>query len=122
MTYKTILFNMDKKTQDSLIAQVSYDIECICQSEPEAAQALAMTINHIAGTYSDKYADGEKVIDTKKMLYGMDHGAAINIYQVTRYLQRYITVGHNKSRLIRDLEKPFTTSLSKSRVAYVRAT
>ena len=48
MTYKTILFNMDKKTQDSLIAQVSYDIERICQSEPEAAQALAMTINHIA--------------------------------------------------------------------------
>lgn len=96
---------MDQKRRNELIAQVSYDIERMCSAEPEAAEALAMTIHHIAGTYSDKYADGEKVIDTKKMLYGDDHGAAINIYQVTRYLQRYITRGHKKSRLIRDLEK-----------------
>lgn len=96
---------MDKKRKDELIAQVSYDIERVCDAEPEAAEALAMTVSHIAGTYADKYADGEKVIDTKKMLYGEDHGAAINIYQVTRYLQRYITRGHKKSRLIRDLEK-----------------
>lgn len=96
---------MDQKRRNELLAQVSYDIERVCDAEPEAAEALAMTINHIARTYSDKYADGEKVIDTKKMLYGDDYGAAINIYQVTRYLQRYITQGHKKSRLIRDLEK-----------------
>lgn len=96
---------MDNKRHQELISQVAYNIERICVAEPEAAEALAMTIDHIAGTYSDKYADGQKVIDTKKMLYDAYHGAAINIYQVTRYLQRYITVGHKKSRLIRDLEK-----------------
>lgn len=96
---------MDNKLRQELIPRVAYNIERIFAAEPEAAEALAMTIDHIAGTYSDKYADGQKVIDTKKMLYGADHGAAINIYQVTRYLQRYITVGHKKSRLIRDLEK-----------------
>lgn len=96
---------MDQKRRNELLAQVSYDIERMCSAEPEAAEALAMTIHHIAGTYADKYADGEKVIDTKKMLYGEEHGAAINVYQVTRYLQRYITRGHKKSRLVRDLEK-----------------
>lgn len=96
---------MDRKRRDELLAQVAYDIERMYNAEPEAAEALVMTIHHIAGTYSDKYADGAKIIDTKKMLYGDDHGAAINIYQVTRYLQRYITQGHKKSRLIRDLEK-----------------
>ena len=96
---------MDNKRHQELISQVAYNIERICVAEPEAAEALAMTIDHIAGTYADKYADGEKVIDTKKMLYGEEHGAAINVYQVTRYLQRYITRGHKKSRLVRDLEK-----------------
>ena len=96
---------MTEERKQELFAQFNDDMKLLIEREPDAAEAVAMVVNHIAGTYFDKYADGQKVIDTKKMLYGADHGAAINIYQVTRYLQRYITVGHKKSRLIRDLEK-----------------
>lgn len=96
---------MNQSKKEAFINALSVDFARIFDAEPEAAQAVLMVVNHIAGTYADKYADGEKVIDTKKMLYGEEHGAAINVYQVTRYLQRYITRGHKKSRLVRDLEK-----------------
>lgn len=85
--------------------QASQDIAAIFSKEPVAARALSMIISHIASTYNDKYADGEKTIDTKKMLYDVEHGSAINSYQVCRYLQRYNTKGHSKSGLIKDLEK-----------------
>ena len=38
------------------------------------------------------------------MLYGKD-GKPINVYQVCRYLQRYITTGSKKSYLLKDIEK-----------------
>ncbi len=82
------------------------DLQLINEKEPEVGTALAMVISHIAGTYSDKYAKGQKEgIDTKTMLYGEKSGKWINIYQVERYLQRYITEGSNKSYLIKDIEK-----------------
>lgn len=73
--------------------------------EPDVATALEMCIRHIHGTYSDKYAKGQEIIDTKKMLYDKDKGAFLNIYQVNRYLQRYLTTGEKKSYLIKDIEK-----------------
>ena len=73
--------------------------------EPEVANALLLVIRHIHGTYSDKYAKGQDVIDTKKMLYDEQRGDFLNTYQVSRYLQRYITEGSAKSHLIKDIEK-----------------
>lgn len=90
--------NVDIIHVDGLISEIG-------EKEPEMARAIKMVVEHIHGTYSDKYAKGqEEGIDTKQMLYGR-HGAAINSYQVQRYLQRYNTHGSRKSGLIVDLFK-----------------
>lgn len=77
----------------------------IAEKEPAVADALKMVVRHIYGTYSDKYAKGQDIIDTKKMLYDKERGDFLNIYQVNRYLQRYLTQGSAKSHLIKDIEK-----------------
>lgn len=77
----------------------------IAEKEPAVADALKMVVRHIHGTYSDKYAKGQNIIDTKKMLYDPERGDFLNIYQVNRYLQRYLTQGSAKSHLIKDIEK-----------------
>lgn len=80
-------------------------IEFIESKEPDVAKAIGMCVKHIYGTYSDKYAKGQDIIDTKKMLYDKERGSFLNIYQVCRYLQRYLTTGTKKSNLIKDIEK-----------------
>lgn len=90
--------------RDSLIDRVMESMKHVYEKEPEAAVAILSVIEHIAGTYSDKYDSGKDEIDTKKQLYGAS-GAAINTYQIMRYLQRYNTVGHSKSGLVKDLMK-----------------
>ena len=93
---------MEQKIIDVAISQLNE----IAQKEPEVVQAIAMVIEHIHGSYSDKYAKGENMgIDTKKLLYHPIHGKAINEYQVARYLQRYVTEGSRKSGLLKDLLK-----------------
>lgn len=93
---------MEKKTIDE-ITKMLQDID---GKEPEVAQAIGMVIEHIHGTYSDKYAKGEMLgIDTKAMLYNPETGKAVNEYQIARYLQRYVTKGTKKSALLKDLLK-----------------
>lgn len=88
------------------VAQVQTMINEINEKEPAVAQAIALAIRHIHGTYSDKYAKGQnKGIDTKGMLYDPEDGKGINTYQVARYLQRYVTKGSAKSNLLIDLFK-----------------
>lgn len=81
----------------------------IQEREPEMAIAIESVINHIAGTYKDKYNDLEKgganFLDTKAQLYSEEGGDYINVYQVCRYLQRYITKGFSKSHKPIDLFK-----------------
>lgn len=91
-------YSFDDKSVDEMLCEIR-------NKEPEAAKAIEMSIKHIYNTYSDKYAKGENIIDTKKMLYDKDRGDFLNIYQVNRYLQRYITSGSKKSHLIKDIEK-----------------
>lgn len=90
------------KKMDKKVAEMMRDIY---EKEPAVCKALEMVIRHIHGTYSDKYAKGEAIIDTKKMLYDEERGDFLNIYQVSRYLQRYITQGSAKSHLVKDIEK-----------------
>ena len=96
--YSVMPFLFDDKS-------VAEMMEEIRSKEPDVAQAIEMCVKHIHGTYSDKYAKGQDIIDTKKMLYDKERGAFLNIYQVSRYLQRYLTTGSKKSNLIKDIEK-----------------
>lgn len=82
------------------------DLTLILEKEPDAYEAIEMVVQHIAGTYSDKYeVNEETVIDTKKMLYHPTMGKFINVYQVNRYLQRVLSEGKKKSDLINDVYK-----------------
>lgn len=90
---------------DAVAREVSDMIKSIYEKEKDAATALYMVVRHIYGTYSDKYAKGQDVIDTKKMLYDGERGDFLNVYQTSRYLQRYLTKGTQKSYLIKDVEK-----------------
>jgi hypothetical protein len=96
--YSITPFSFDDKS-------VAEMMEEIRSKEPDVARAIEMCVKHIHGTYSDKYAKGQDIIDTKKMLYDKERGAFLNIYQVSRYLQRYLTTGSKKSNLIKDIEK-----------------
>lgn len=104
-----VLGENDKKVikfdAPTLSEQVGKMISEIEMKEPATAKALELVIKHIHGTYSDKYAKGQDIIDTKKMLYDKERGDFLNIYQVNRYLQRYITTGSSKSHLLKDIEK-----------------
>nr|DAJ27995.1 MAG TPA: hypothetical protein [Caudoviricetes sp.] len=78
----------------------------IAEIEPDVANAITLVIDHVRGTYGDKYAKGiTKGIDTKQMLYDAEKGDLLNVYQISRYAQRYITDGSEKSHLIKDLFK-----------------
>lgn len=82
------------------------DLTIILEKEEDVYRAICLCIHHIAKTYDDKYkVDDNTLIDTKKMLYDAKRGKDINIYQVLRYLQRYLSVGQVKSNLINDIFK-----------------
>lgn len=97
--------NVTETCRQREVEDVERNLAVIQDKEPEMFQSLSLVIKHVAGTYSDKYAKGQDTIDTKKMLYNVKDGMAINIYQVCRYLQRYNTEGSAKSHLLKDLEK-----------------
>ena len=90
---------------DALARSVGDMVKSIAEKEKDVAEALYMVVRHIYGTYSDKYAKGQSIIDTKKMLYDEKRGDFLNVYQVSRYLQRYLTTGTAKSHLVKDIEK-----------------
>lgn len=96
---------MEENKEKSLKEEVFTLLSKIEKEEPLAAKAILLAIRHIGGTYGDKYNKGKDVIDTKKMLYNEEYGGFLNIYQVNRYLQRYITKGCEKSFLLKDIEK-----------------
>lgn len=79
-------------------------MEEIAIREPEMAKAIELVVEHIHGTYNDKYDTGDKSVDTKLLLYSED-GSILNVYQTLRYLQRYKTKGKHKSGLLKDLLK-----------------
>ena len=99
---KVISFDQLSEKERDIIA----NIRVIEAKEVEMASAIGDVISHVAGTYEDKYAKGQEFgIDTKEMLYNPEKGDLLNIYQTSRYLQRYITEGCAKSHLLIDMKK-----------------
>lgn len=104
---------MERKSVSIATEQLSLQEERLLEQfrkingkEPEMASAISEVIEHVAGTYEDKYAKGQEFgIDTKQMLYNPEKGDLLNVYQMSRYLQRYISEGSRKSHLVKDLMK-----------------
>ena len=93
---------MKNSDLDELVTKIGK----INEREPDVAQAISMVIDHIAGTYDDKYEkDENNPVITKRMLYNLERGGFLNIYQALRYLQRYISTGEKKSYLVTDIFK-----------------
>lgn len=77
----------------------------IAEAEPEFLVAVAETLDFISKTYSDKYEGSKALLDTKAQLYHPVRGAAINPYQMSRYLQRFMSEGFAKSENKNDVIK-----------------
>jgi hypothetical protein len=81
------------------------NLNTIRLKEPEFYAQVCEVVNHFAKTYGDKYEAGASPINTKQQLYDQKRGKAINIYQTSRYMQRYDTAGFSKSENPVDLYK-----------------
>lgn len=81
------------------------NLKLIYEKEPEAFNAIAEVIKHVSGTYGDKYqSDVTEYVDTKQLLLGKD-GKFPNLHCALKYVQRYSTVGFEKSEQPIDLKK-----------------
>lgn len=80
-------------------------LKVIGDKEPEMLEAISELIEHISNTYQDKYEGSKKLLDTKNQLYHPSRGASINTYQISRYLQRFMSEGFQKSGNKSDLKK-----------------
>jgi hypothetical protein len=96
---------MEKKKVINYTEKAITSIMLIGEKEPEFMVALAETLNHLANTYNDKYEGGKSLLDTKQQLYDKDRGGIINSYQISRYLQRFMTKGFKKSGNKNDMMK-----------------
>lgn len=86
--------------------QLMEQLKEINRKEPHAMQAISLVVNHIHGTYGDKYEKSENnPVITKHMLYNLEKGGYLNIYQSLKYHQRYISEGEKKSYMVGDLFK-----------------
>lgn len=86
--------------------QIALDsLKLIAEKEPEFFVAVAETLQHLSKTYKDKYEGSKELLDTKKLLYDKEKGGVINIYQVLRYAQRFLSEGFSKSHNKNDLYK-----------------
>ena len=77
----------------------------IGKKEPEFLVAVAELLNHLAGTYQDKYEAVKEIMDTKAQLYHPRRGAVINSYQISKYNQRFMSEGFVKSGNKNDMLK-----------------
>jgi len=87
------------------IQETFKQLEEILKKEVEVAIVIQELIAHIHKTYEDKYESSKNLLDTKKQLYHPILGAAINSYQISKYLQRFMSCGHEKSGNKNDLLK-----------------
>ncbi len=87
----------DKPKTINITEKAIKALSTIADKEPEFFLALTESICQIANTYSDKYEGAKELLDTKAQLYHPKRGAAINSYQISRYLQRFMSEGYEKS-------------------------
>ncbi len=86
-------------------------IRVIGEKEPEFLVAVAETLGHLEATYADKYEASKNLLDTKQQMYNPFRGMIIIAYQISRYLQRFMSEGFAKSANKNDLHKIIHYSL-----------
>lgn len=93
--------------EDNTIISVEERLREIEEKDPMIYKAIECCIKHIHNTYSDKYNPEDCLfgINTKELLLNNKTGQIINTYQIMKYVQRYNTVGKQKSYLVQDLFK-----------------
>jgi hypothetical protein len=84
---------------------LSHSISLISEKEPDALGALVDYLEYMATTYDDKYESRELPNVSKAVLIESAIAAPINMWQVMKYAQRYMTTGYEKSYNTKDLYK-----------------
>jgi hypothetical protein len=78
-------------------------LQTIMQGDVAFANSLVETIEYLASTFSEKYADAD--LDTKGVIYSRTNGKGFNAGNASKYLSRYMTTGFSKSEMPIDLKK-----------------
>jgi hypothetical protein len=114
-------------TQDQELKDCFAKIAEISKLEPEFGSVVIELVGHLHGTYKDKYEGSKNLIDTKEQLYHSDLGKAINPYQMSRYLQRYVAdpkykKGENKVDLFKICHYALFDAVRQNRIGNARNT
>lgn len=89
-----------------LSARMNNALTKISDKDYDFIHVLVDVVEYIAGTYSDKYEDGEKPNFSKWIATASpDLGKGANVFNIMKYTQRYSTNGYAKSDKVADIHK-----------------
>jgi len=91
---------------DVKLGKLLSDTQSVGIADPYMLDGLASLLLHINSTYSDKYEEGQPLVDNTWLKYGPGIiPAGHNIGQSVNYLKRYLSSGFDKSYKVDDLKK-----------------
>lgn len=95
-----------EETSDDPLDPLFSDMTAIVTQDVFMADGLALLLQHVASTYSDKYEEAMPMVDNTWLKYGPGKlPAGHNIGQAVNYLKRYLSEGFEKSYNVDDLKK-----------------
>lgn len=96
-----------KRKEDKKVAlqKLSDDYLAIEFADPEFAGVLREMTTYLRATYKEHYEDDIQLVDISNMIRGSVYGEGFNLGNALKYIKRYMSEGHQKSRNKDDLKK-----------------
>lgn len=96
-----------KRKEDKKVAlqKLSDDYLAIEFADPEFAGVLREMTTYLRATYKEHYEDDIPLVDISNMIRGSVYGEGFNLGNALKYIKRYMSEGHQKSRNKDDLKK-----------------
>jgi len=69
----------------------------IQDESPEMYKGLQFFAEYVADTFNDKYEASLLGTPAQKLIYNKAYGKGVNVFNAVKYLQRYMSEGHEKS-------------------------
>ena len=101
-----IVIESDNKEETlNIFNQLLHDYVEVYNARDGVGSVMADVMEYLKTTYKDKYTDPNSPLDTKRFLYHETHGKSVNMFCASKYMQRYMTEGFDKSGNPIDLMK-----------------
>lgn len=96
-----------KRKEDKKVAlqKLSDNYLAIEFADPEFAGVLREMTTYLRATYKQHYEDDIPLVDISNMIRGSVYGEGFNLGNALKYIKRYMSEGHQKSRNKDDLKK-----------------